>query len=65
MATVIVMISKKGGATLESIQKETGWAKHTIRGFMSTLTRRTGVKFTSTRRESDKARVYEVMGAVK
>lgn len=61
MAQVIAMISKKGGATLEAIQKETGWAKHTIRGFMSTLTRRTGVEFTSTRRESDKVRVYEAV----
>ena len=59
MATVIAMIQKKGGATLEAIQNETGWEKHTIRGFMSTLTRKTGVVFTSTRRESDKVRVYE------
>jgi hypothetical protein len=65
MATVIAMISKKGGATLDAIMKETGWQAHTCRGFMSTLTRGTGVAFTSTRRESDKARVYEVMGAVK
>jgi hypothetical protein len=28
---------------------------------MSTLTRKTGVEFTSTRRESDKARVYEAV----
>jgi hypothetical protein len=28
MAQVITMIQKKGGATLEAIQKETGWAKH-------------------------------------
>ncbi|MGO9113017.1 MAG: DUF3489 domain-containing protein [Thermoguttaceae bacterium] len=59
MATVIAMIQRKGGATLEAIQEETGRAKHTIRGFMSTLTRRTGVEFTSTLRESDKARVDE------
>jgi hypothetical protein len=65
MAKVISMISKKGGATLDAIMKETGWQAHTCRGFMSTLTRGTGVAFTSTRRESDKARVYEVMGAVK
>ena len=36
-----------------------------MRWFMSTLTAKTGVAFTSTRPESDKARVYEVMGAVK
>jgi Protein of unknown function (DUF3489) len=61
LAQVIALISKKGGATLESLAKETGWANHTIRGFMSTLTRRTGVEFTSTRRESDKERVYEAV----
>lgn len=60
-AKVISMIQRKGGASIESIMKETGWAKHTIRGFMSTLMRRTGVEFTSTRRESDKARVYEAV----
>jgi hypothetical protein len=58
-AKVIAMIQRKGGASLESIMKETGWQAHTVRGFMSTLTAKTGVAFTSTRRESDKARVYE------
>ena len=61
MALVITMIQTKGGATLEAIQKETGWAKHTVRGFMSTLPRKTGIAFTSIPRESDKARVYEAM----
>ena len=60
-AKVIAMIQRKGGASLESIQKETGWQAHTVRGFMSTLTAKTGVAFTSTRRESDKARVYEAV----
>jgi Protein of unknown function (DUF3489) len=61
MAKVISMIQRKGGSTLEQIMKETGWLAHTTRGFMSTLTAKTGVAFTSTRRESDKARVYEAV----
>jgi Protein of unknown function (DUF3489) len=65
MATVIAMISKKGGATLDAIAKETGWQNHTVRGFMATLTRRAGIEFTSARRESDKARVYEAKGGAK
>ena len=59
-AKVIAMISQKGGATLPEIMAATGWQKHTVRGFMSTLPKRTGLVITSTRRESDKARVYEV-----
>ena len=58
---VIKMINRKGGVTLAKMMEETGWQAHTCRGFMSTLTRRTGVKFSSTRRESDQARVYEAV----
>ena len=31
-STVIAMMKAKGGATLDAIIAETGWAKHTIRG---------------------------------
>ena len=60
-AKVIAMIQRKGGASLEEIMKTTKWQAHTTRGFMSTLTAKTGVAFTSVRRESDKARVYEAV----
>ena len=59
-ATVIEMISRKGGATLQEVMKATGWQAHTVRGFISTLPKKGGPEITSTRRESDKARVYEV-----
>jgi hypothetical protein len=36
----------------------TGWQRHTVRGFISTLGSKTGLVITSTRRDSDKARVY-------
>ena len=53
------MIQRKGGATLEEIVRATGWQKHTVRGFISILGSKGGMKVTSTRRESDGARVYE------
>jgi hypothetical protein len=59
-AKVIGMISKKGGATLAEIMEATSWKKHTIRGFMSTLPKKTGIEIKSTRRE-DGARVYEAV----
>ena len=58
-AEVIAMIQRKGGATLDEIMNVTGWQKHTVRGFISILGSKGGMKITSTRRESDGARVYE------
>ena len=58
-ATVLAMIQRPGGATLDEIMAATGWQKHTIRGFISVAPKRAGLTVTSTRRESDKARVYE------
>lgn len=58
-AAVIAMLQRKGGATLDEIIKTTGWQKHTVRGFISILGNKGGIKVTSTRRERDGARVYE------
>jgi len=58
-ATVLAMIQRPGGATLDEIMATTGWQKHTVRGFISVAPKRAGLTVTSTRRESDKARVYE------
>ena len=58
-AIVHDMLLRAGGTTLQEIMAETGWQKHTVRGFISTLTKKTGIAITSTRRESDRARVYE------
>lgn len=56
-AAVIEMLKREGGATLDEIIAATGWQKHTVRGFISTLGK-TGLAISSTRRDSDKARVY-------
>jgi hypothetical protein len=58
-AEVIAMMQRKGGATLEEIVKATGWQKHTVRGFISIVGSKGGMKIASSRRESDGARVYE------
>ena len=58
-AIVRDMLLRAGGATLQEIVDATGWQKHTVRGFISTLPKKTGIQITSTRRESDQARVYE------
>jgi hypothetical protein len=58
-AIVRDMLLRTGGATLQEIMAQTGWQKHTARGFISTLPKKTGIAITSTRRESDGARVYE------
>jgi predicted transcriptional regulator len=55
---VIAMMQRKGGATLDEVTKHTGWQKHTVRGFISILGSKHGMKIKSTRRE-DGARVYE------
>jgi hypothetical protein len=57
-AKVIALLKQDGGVTLEALMAATGWQKHSVRGFISTLPKKTGLAVTSTRRESDKARVY-------
>ena len=51
------MLQRECGATPEGIVKTTGWQKHTVRGFISILGSKGGMKVTSTR--DDDARVYE------
>jgi hypothetical protein len=57
-AKVIALLKQEGGVTLEALMAATHWQRHSVRGFISTLPKKTGMVITSTRRESDKARVY-------
>jgi hypothetical protein len=59
-ATVVALLERAGGATLEEIMAETAWQKHSVRGFISTLGSKHGYTIVSTRRETDKARVYAI-----
>ena len=48
-ADVIAMMKRAKGATLPEIIEATGWAKHTIRGFVSLLASKEGTKVESTK----------------
>jgi hypothetical protein len=59
-ATVLALLERGGGATLEEIMAATAWQKHSVRGFISTLGSKHGYTITSTRREADKVRIYSI-----
>lgn len=48
-AEVIAMLKRANGATLPEIMAATGWQKHTVRGFMSILSSRGGLKVKSSK----------------
>jgi Protein of unknown function (DUF3489) len=58
-AIVRDMLLRAGGATLQEIMAETGWQKHTSGASSRRWPRRPRFEITSTRRESEQARVYE------
>ena len=44
-ATIIKMLRRKSGASLEELGKATGWQNHSLRGFLSgTLRKRMGLE---------------------
>ena len=59
-AIVIELLKRAEGATLKEIMAATAWQKHSVRGFISTLGSKHGYTVVSTRRETDKARVYSI-----
>ena len=59
-ATVIALLERAGGATLEELMAATLWQKHSVRGFISTLGSKGGYTIVSARREEDKARCYSI-----
>jgi hypothetical protein len=59
-ATVLGLLRREGGATLDDIMSATGWQAHSVRGFISgVLGRRMGLTVESTKREDGK-RTYSV-----
>lgn len=59
-ATVIALLSRPEGATLEAMTEATGWQTHSVRGFMSgTLKKKLGRNVTS--EKTDAGRVYRVV----
>ena len=59
-ATVLALLERTDGATLDEIMAATAWQKHSVRGFISTLGSKHGYTITSTRREADKVRIYSI-----
>ena len=57
-ATVIALLERSGGASLEELGQATGWQKHTIRGFVSTLGKK-GHRISSLR-NANEARAYAI-----
>jgi len=58
-AEVIALLRRAKGVSLPEIQKLTGWQKHSIRGFVSLLGSKAGLKIISTRNEAGE-RTYRV-----
>jgi hypothetical protein len=58
-AAVLALLQRAKGATLTEIREATSWQAHSVRGFISTLGKKMGLKVTSTKRV-DGARVYSV-----
>ncbi len=46
---VLALLRRPEGATLADIQGQTAWAAHSIRGFISTMAKKLGVRIESTR----------------
>src|ERR1035437_8470335 len=59
-ATVLALLERAGGATLEEIMAATAWQKHSVRGFISTLGSKHGYTVASIRRKTDQARCYSI-----
>lgn len=58
-ATMIEMLRRKGGATVDEIVSATGWQKHTVRGAMAgALKKRLGLNILAT--VEDRGRVYRI-----
>jgi len=58
-AEVIALLRRAKGVSLPEIQKLTGWQKHTVRGFVSLLGSKAGLKIISTRDDAGE-RTYRV-----
>ena len=59
IALVVGMLQQPQGATLPAIMAATGWQPHTVRGFISTLGKKTGLVVNSAK-GADGARTYSI-----
>ncbi|MDI1229431.1 MAG: DUF3489 domain-containing protein [bacterium] len=61
ISSVIKLLSRAQGATLDDIVKATGWQPHTVRSILSrTLPKGHGCKITSSRPKDGQKRLYRI-----
>ena len=58
-AKILEMIGRPKGASLAEIMKTTAWQAHSVRGFLSTVAKRHGLKIESTKTDTGD-RVYKI-----
>jgi Protein of unknown function (DUF3489) len=58
-AAILALIQRNGGATAAELMEATGWQPHSVRGFLSTASKKQGLNIASARRD-DGQRVYNV-----
>ena len=58
-ATLIKLLSRPGGATIDEMAEATGWQRHSVRGMMSgVLKKRLGLSIASEKEE--RGRIYRI-----
>ncbi len=60
--TILFLITRSGGATISELMQVTGWQRHSIRGFVSTASKRLGL-IISAARSADGDRRYKARKA--
>jgi hypothetical protein len=56
---IVEMISRTKGATLQELMAAAGWLSHSVRGFLSTYSKKQSIKIDSRKNEAGE-RVYRV-----
>jgi hypothetical protein len=58
-ATIVTLIGRPKGASLKELMQATGWQAHSVRGFLSTISKKQKLKVASEKNEAGE-RVYTV-----
>ncbi len=57
-ATIVNLVSREGGATMDELMRATGWLRHTLRGYIAGTLRKRGHLFRSVRAKGDEPTRY-------